>query len=64
MVLHEIVHHLVPAIIKARCPALDDGDKQSVTGIAFRTDSGNIYNNVVREQANNKRLRGLVSSMG
>ena len=50
MVLREIVHQLVPAIIKARRPAVDDGDKQSatvpVTGIAFRTDSGNKYDNV------------------
>ena len=36
----------VPAIIKARRPAVNDGDKQSVTGIGFKTDSGNIYNNV------------------
>ena len=45
MVLCEIVHQLVPAIIKARCPAVDDGDKQSVTGIAFRTESGNKNSN-------------------
>ena len=46
MVLREIVHQLVPAIIKARRPAKDERDKQSVTGIAFRTDSGNKYNNL------------------
>ena len=41
MVLREIVHRLVLAIIKARRPTVDDGDKQSITGIAFKTDSGN-----------------------
>ena len=46
MVLREIVHQSVPAIIKARRPAVDNGDKQSVTGIAFRTESGGKYNNV------------------
>ena len=46
MVLCEIVYQLVPAIIKARCPTVDDGDKQNVTGIAFRTDSGNKYNKI------------------
>ena len=45
MVLRE-VHQLVPAIFKARRPAVDDGDKQSVTGIAFITDIGNKYNGV------------------
>ena len=41
MVLRKIVHQLVPAIIKTRRPAVGDGDRQSVTGIAFRTHSGN-----------------------
>ena len=60
MVLREKVHHLVPAIVKARRPAVDNGDKQSVTGIAFKTDSGNKYNNVAwlgtGKQEKNKRL--------
>ena len=46
MVLREIVHQLAPAIVKARCPAIDSGDKQRVSGIAFKTDSGKKYNNV------------------
>ena len=46
MVLREIVHQLAPVIIKARCPAIDSGDKQRVSGIAFKTDSGKKYNNV------------------
>ena len=46
MVLHKIMHQLAPAIIKARTPTEEDGDKESVTGIVFRTDSGNKYNNV------------------
>ena len=40
MVPREMVHQLWPAIIEARRPAVDNGDKQRVTGIAFRTDSG------------------------
>ena len=32
MVLRKIKYQLVPAIIKTRRPAVDDGDKQSVTG--------------------------------
>ena len=47
MVLREKVHQLMPAIIKARRPAVEDRDKQSVTGIATKTDSGNKYSNVI-----------------
>ena len=36
----------MPAIIKARRPGVDNGDKQSVTDIVFRTESSNKYNNV------------------
>ena len=44
MFLPEIVHQLVSAIIKARRPAVDDGNKRSVycRFPAFRTDSGCI----------------------
>ena len=42
MVLREKVHQLVPAIVKARRPVVDD----SVISIAFTTYSGNKYNNV------------------
>ena len=55
MVLHEMVHQLVPAFIKARRPSVDDGDKQSVTGIAFRIDSGNKYINVAWNIATGKQ---------
>ena len=48
MVLREIVHQLVPAIIKTRRPAFEHGDKQSVTGIAFKTGDGKKYNNIAR----------------
>ena len=41
-VLRDIVHQLVPAIIKARHNAVDDRDKQSVTDIALRTPISTI----------------------
>ena len=36
----------MPATIKARRPAFEDGDQQSVTGIAFKTEDGKKYNNI------------------
>ena len=35
---------------------LDHGDKLSVTGIAFRTESGNKYNNVARLETGKREV--------
>ena len=44
MVLHEIVHQLVPTIIKASHPAVDDGDKQSLLALYSEQMVANKYN--------------------
>ncbi|XP_072046807.1 uncharacterized protein [Amphiura filiformis] len=46
MVPRKIVHQLVPAVLKARCGTVGDGDQQKVTGISFRTETGTKYRNV------------------
>ncbi|XP_072025306.1 uncharacterized protein [Amphiura filiformis] len=46
MVLREIVHQLVPAVLIARCWIVGDGDQQNVTGISFGTETGKKYKNV------------------
>lgn len=45
MVLRKIIHHLAPAVIRARAFTEDKSDRCQKSGIAFKSDKGTAYKN-------------------